>query len=152
MKRPACLLFLLCASLQLTATPLTIKHTIKTNNGNIQTIIAKTEYARGYNIGVAFVCKNRVPEIILHFGGFPGEHHPVQLYLKHRNKRTVFSNAYRGSRYAGFHSPKITAPPDIRKFLDQAFLPNALITNNYRGFYLALPDKGKAIKTLITNC
>lgn len=53
---------------------------------------------------------------------------------------------------AGFHSLNILSPALMNVFLSLAFKPGALTSNGYRGFYLALPDRGHAATDLISDC
>ena len=52
----------------------------------------------------------------------------------------------------GFHSPKISSSVIMKEFLSLAFKRGALISHGYRGFYLALPDRGQAASNLISDC
>ena len=152
MKKTTLLLSLLLIPFETLTEPLTITKSQEFTNGEMKAIIAMSEYAVGFNMGIAFSCSQGNPEIILQFGGFPGVHHPVHLYVQQENKTTVFSDTVRGSPQAGFHSPKITLPDKINQFLSLVFEPANLITNGYRGFYLALPDRGQSATALINNC
>ena len=152
MKKITLLLCLLLIPFHAMTEPLTITKTVAITTGGMNAIIAMAEYATDSNIGVAFSCTEGNPKIVLQFGGFPGEHHPIHLYVEHENKITFFSDTVRGSPQAGFHSPIITQPEKIQQFLSLAFKPNALITNSYRGFYLVLKDSGQSATTLINDC
>ena len=152
MKKITLLLSLLLIPFQATTEPLTVSKTVSVTTGGTNAIVAMAEYATDANIGVAFSCTGNKPKITLQFGGFPGEHHPVHLYVEHENKITFFSDTVRGSPQAGFHSPVITQAKEIEQFLSLAFKPGALITNNYRGFYLILKDRGRSATNLINEC
>ena len=150
--KPLLLLLLILIPLQTTAKPLTITHTGQVTTGGTTAIFAVSEYAPGFNLGVAFTCTGTTAEIVLQFGGFPGTEYPLQVVVQHNETKTVFSDTVRGSPNAGFHSPKIIERHKIEQFLALAFKPDTLISNGYRGFYLILPDHGQTAITLINNC
>ena len=110
MKKITLLLCLLLIPFHAMTEPLTITKTVAITTGGMNAIIAMAEYATDSNIGVAFSCTEGNPKIVLQFGGFPGAHHPIHLYVEHENKITFFSGTVRGSPQAGFHSPIITQP------------------------------------------
>ena len=132
--------------------PLAITRSVETESGGMRAILAVADYATGFNLRAACICLERTPDIIPQFAGFPGEPHPVQLYLAHNGNKTTFPPVLRGPRRAGFHSPQLSSPAIMNEFPSLPFKPGALISNGCRGVFLALPDRGQSASNLISDC
>ncbi len=94
-------------------------------------------------VGLALLCTAAKPprtEITAYFGPFPSDARPVQLAVRNRDgKIRRFGPMVRGTPRSGFHSPRLTAQPDIRRFIDIALRPGSLISNGYTSFWNRVP-------------
>ena len=109
----------------------------------------------GEHLGLLTVCNNGQLEVTVFFGSFPPRGTPVQLAV-----RTVGGNVQRfgpvvrgsGPR-SGFHGPQITAPREIARFLDNALVTGALVSNGYRSFWNRLsPAQNRDALARIRSC
>ena len=93
----------------------------------------------GEYVGLAVQCAPQgtaEPQVTAFFGAFPGPQHPVQLAVRNPDGTGEgFGPVVRAGPEAGFHSPQLTAPQDVVRFVQRALQPGALISNGYRSFW-----------------
>lgn len=93
----------------------------------------------GEIVGLAVLCAARdeaALQVTAFFGAFPGPQHPVQLAVRSPDGTGEgFGPVVRAGPEAGFHSPQLTTPHDVERFVQRALQPGALISNGYRSFW-----------------
>ncbi|MCY4498243.1 MAG: DUF3750 domain-containing protein [Rhodospirillaceae bacterium] len=100
----------------------------------------------GLRIGAIAVCDKarRRLSIVLSFGGFP-DGRLVQTAVRAADGTVArFGPVVRGRRDAGFHSPEVTAPADVRRLLDFAFAEGALVSNGHNSVWNRIPEARNA--------
>ena len=95
----------------------------------------------GQHVGFAAACTNRQLAVTVFFGSFPAEGTPVQLAIRTAGGRVErFGPVVRaGGPRSGFHSPQISDPREVARFLDNALQTGALVSNGYRSFWNRVP-------------
>ena len=93
----------------------------------------------GSFVGLALQCRSdgsRPAEVQAYFGAFPGDRRPVQLAVRTDDGREArFGQAVRGGPESGFHSPVLSEPEEIVRFLELALRPGSLVSNGYNSFW-----------------
>lgn len=93
----------------------------------------------GIYVGLALACETHPPSQAMataFFGSFPADRRPVQLVVQDRNKEVEkFGPRVSGGLESGFHSPQITDPHAMERFVNRALRPDSLISNGYRSFW-----------------
>ena len=109
----------------------------------------------GSYVGLAMTCDSAV-EVTAYLGGFPPTGAPVQL--------AVLTAAGRVERFgpvvvnhagpqSGFHSPQLTNPRDVGRFLDAALENGALVSNGYTSFWNRVtPARNREVRAAMRNC
>ena len=95
----------------------------------------------GEHLGFAAACTKRQLEVTVFFGSFPARGTPVQLAIRTAGGRVErFGPVVRASApQSGFHSPQISDPREVARFLDNALETGALVSNGYRSFWNRVP-------------
>ena len=95
----------------------------------------------GVHLGFTVGCTNRQLEVTVFFGSFPTRGTPVQLAIRTAGGRVErFGPVVRASGPgSGFHSPQISDPREVGRFLDNALETGALVSNGYRSFWNRVP-------------
>ena len=88
-------------------------------------------------VGLSLLCRSSGKiEVRVYFGGFPNTRQPVQLAVRDAAGRVNrFGPVVRGGPEAGFHSPQITEPADVERFVNIALQAGSLVSNGYRSFW-----------------
>lgn len=97
-----------------------------------------------YRIGVAASCDRatQAVEVWLYFGPFPISK-PVQAAVRTAGGRIerfglVVSTEH--GAMSGFHSPHLTEPGDVVRFLETAFTNGALVSNGHMSWWHRVPE------------
>ena len=95
----------------------------------------------GWHVGFTATCNNRQLEVTVFFGSFPAQGTLVQLAIRTAGGGIErFGPVVRASGpRSGFHSPRLTDPREVTRFLDNALETGALVSNGYRSFWNRVP-------------
>jgi len=105
-------------------------------------------------VGLAITCDNGI-EVTVFLGAFPPAGRPVQLAVRTAGGRIerfgpVVQHA--GPR-SGFHSPRLTDPRQVARFLDAALDNGALVSNGYNSFWNRVaPGRNRQMRAAIRAC
>ena len=105
-------------------------------------------------IGLAMTCDNGV-EITVFLGAFPPAGIPVQLAIRTSSGSVErFGNVIdHAGRHSGFHSPRLTDPNQVTRFLDAALKKDALVSNGYNSFWNRVaPERNRTVRTTLRTC
>ncbi len=111
----------------------------------------------GIILGLTVLCAPHEPaalQVTTLFGAFPGPQHPVQLAVRRPDGTGEgFGPVVRGGPEAGFHSPQLTTPQEVERFVTSAFQPGALISNGYRSFWnRASAQRNQQVRDEVLAC
>ena len=111
----------------------------------------------GYHVGLGIVCKSDGSGdtvVTAYFGSFPGVGHPVQFAVRGAGGRVGrFGPVVSGGPESGFHSPRITGPDEMARFLRLALQPGALISNGYRSYWNRVDEKrNREVRQALLAC
>ena len=105
-------------------------------------------------VGLAMTCDNGV-EVTVFLGAFPPAGTPVQLAIRTtagRIERFGPVVHHAGPR-SGFHSPRLTDPRQVARFLDAALENGALVSNGYNSFWNRVaPARNRAVRATMRAC
>jgi len=99
-------------------------------------------------------CDNGV-EVTVFLGAFPPAGLPVQLAIRTSGGSierfgSVIDHA---RRHSGFHSPRLTDPDQVARFLDAALENGTLVSNGYNSFWNRVPPaRNRAVRTKLRAC
>ena len=109
---------------------------------------------RANQVGLAMTCDNGV-EVTVFLGAFPPAGTPVQLAIRTtagRIERFGPVVHHAGPR-SGFHSPRLTDPRQVARFLDAALENGALVSNGYNSFWNRVaPARNRAVRATMRAC
>ena len=123
-------------------------------NGGTVYVMAAPLGNTNTQVGLAVAC-NGWPEVTVFLGGFPPAHIPVQLAVRTAPGRGErFGDVVRHSGPAsGFHSPQLTNPREIARFLDAALVNGALVSNGYNSFWNGVaPARNRQVRAFMRAC
>ncbi len=109
----------------------------------------------GWHVGFTATCNNRQLEVTIFFGSFPTQGTPVQLVIRTaRGGIERFGPVVRASGpQSGFHSPRLTDPREVARFLDNALETGALVSNGYRSFWNRVPPaRNQRVREQLRAC
>ena len=110
-----------------------------------------------YRVGAAAVCDpaSQDLDLRLYFGPFP-ESKPVQAAVRTASGRIerfgpVVSTEH--GALSGFHSPHLTEPDDVVRFLEAAFTTGALVSNGHMSWWHQVPEAAnEEARRALTAC
>ena len=111
----------------------------------------------GVILGLTVICAPHEPaalQVTAFFGAFPGPQHPVQLAVRRPDGTGEgFGPVVRAGPESGFHSPQLTTPQEVERFVTSAFQPGALISNGYRSFWnRASVQRNQQVREEVVAC
>ncbi len=111
----------------------------------------------GFYVGLALACRPEEPahaEATAYFGGFPEDRRPVQLAVRGAEGTVErFGRAVSGGPESGFHSPQVTDPRDLARFVSAVLRPGALVSNGYRSFWNRVSEARNAeVRAQMLGC
>ena len=105
-------------------------------------------------VGLGVTCVGGVPGVAVELGAFPPEPRPLQLAVRPADGRVeTFGPVFSAASPSGFHSPRLQAPADVRRFASVALYPGALVSNGYNSFFFDVsPEDGELVRGVVLGC
>ncbi len=106
-------------------------------------------------VGIAMTCDGGWPEVTVFLGAFPPASTPVQLAIRSAAGRVERFGPvldHYGPR-SGFHSPQLSDPDEVARFLDAALETGALVSNGYNSFWNRVaPARNREVRARMRAC
>ena len=139
-----------------TATPRAQSLTAETTNANETTFVVAEPLGNTITpIGFYITCKRspRMLEAGFSFGAFPSRKAVQAAIRTPAGHIERFGRVVTGTPASGFHSPVVTDPDDIRRFLQTAFQHGSLISNGHNSIWNDLDEPTNTrVRTSVAAC
>ena len=105
-------------------------------------------------VGLAFMYAGGSPVLQVQFGFFPPRPMRLQLAVRAADGAVErFGEVFTADASSGIHAPHLVDRAEVRRFVEAAFTPGALISNGYVSFFNdAGPPAGAEIGRRIADC